>query len=87
MGSVSHTAVRGARSRHDAQDETQISTAAKLLIIQHGTDADIVAARRAEALLRDGNITEGNRWLEIFRRIAMSYLKPGRPRADLADLN
>jgi hypothetical protein len=74
MGSVSHAAVAGARSKHDAQDEAEISKAAKLLIDQHGKDADIVAARRADALLRDGNTTEGRRWLEIFRKIAMSFL-------------
>ena len=74
MGSVSHTAVAGAHSKHYAQEETEISKAAKLLIDQHGKDADIVAERRADALLRDGNTTEGNRWLEIFRKIAMSFL-------------
>jgi pyruvate dehydrogenase complex dehydrogenase (E1) component len=75
MGSASHKAAAGARGKHVAQDETEISKAAKLLIDQHGKDADIVAAQRADALLRDGNTAEGNRWLEIFRRIAMPRLR------------
>ena len=57
------------------QAKIEISKAAQLLVDQHGRDADIVAARRADALLCEGNTTEGARWLAIFRRIAMSYLR------------
>jgi hypothetical protein len=55
-------------------DEAEISKAAKLLVDEHGRDGDIVAAQRADAMLREGNTTEGTRWLRIFERIAMSYL-------------
>ena len=80
MGSFSHIAVSPARSRY-AQEETEIFKAAKLLIDEHGTDADIVAARRADALLRAGNTTEASLWLEIFRRISMLYLSPAPKKA------
>jgi len=78
MGSVSHTVVAAARSKDHIQDETEISIAAKLLVDQHGNNADIVAARRADALFRDGNTTEGARWLKIFHRIATSYLSTAK---------
>ena len=62
----------------DTHVETEISTAAKLLIGECGKDADIVAARRADALFRDGNATEGTRWLKIFRKLAMTrFSHPG----------
>ena len=67
--------VRGPASEEvGPQEETEISKAAELLVDQHGRDADLAAARRADALFRDGNTTEGTRWLGIFRRIAMSHL-------------
>jgi hypothetical protein len=72
MGSVSHLAAGVARSKHDTQHEIAIAKAAKLLVDQHGMDADIVAAQRADALLSKGNTAEGNRWVEIFQRIATS---------------
>ena len=51
--------------------QLEISTAAQVLIEEFGKDADVVAARRADALFRDGDTTEGARWLKIFRRLAM----------------
>ena len=57
------------------EDETEISKAAELLVDEHGGDGDIVAAQRADALLRDGNTAQGTRWLRVFRSIAMSYLR------------
>jgi len=71
MGSNKRLAVGAARSKNA---ETEISKAAKLLVDQHGRDADIVAAQRADALFCDGKTTEGARWLEIFRRLAMLSL-------------
>jgi hypothetical protein len=70
MGSTSHTS---ACSESDTQhDPAEILAAAKLLIDEHGSGADIVAARRADALFLDGNATEGKTWLKIFRSIAMT---------------
>ena len=51
--------------------DIEISKAVKRLVDQHGGDADIVAAKRADAFFRDGKTAEGSRWLEVFRRLAV----------------
>ncbi|HEV2668272.1 MAG TPA: hypothetical protein VG324_25370, partial [Blastocatellia bacterium] len=71
MGSVRQLGVGAMRRKYCAQDETEISREAKLLVDQHGRDADIVAAKRADALLCEGKTSEGTQWLEIFRSVAM----------------
>jgi hypothetical protein len=76
MGSVNHTVVAARHSKFHVRDESEISQAAKLLVDRHGDEADTVAARRADALFREGNATEGVLWLQIFRKVAMSYLSP-----------
>jgi len=74
MGSIRQSVIGAARSKNHTEDETEITRAAKLLVDQHGNDADIVAAQRADALFCEGKTTEGARWLEIFRRLAMLSL-------------
>jgi len=73
MGSVNQIVGVAKRPKHDVQNASEISKAVKRLVDQRGMDADVVAARRADALFREGNVSEGDRWLEIFRSIAMSY--------------
>jgi len=73
MGSASQTVNAAKRSEHDSHDETEISKAAGLLIAQYGEEAGTMAARRADALFREGNASEGALWLAIFRRIAMAH--------------
>ena len=73
MGSVNQIAGGAKRPKHYLQNDSDISKAVKLLVDQQGSDADVVAARRADALFREGKVSEGDRWLEIFRSIAMSY--------------
>jgi hypothetical protein len=75
MGSVRHTTVAAGRSKI-APDQAEIWKAAKLLMEQHGDDADVVAARRADTLLRNGQLAEGKRWLDVFQQIARSYFRP-----------
>ena len=58
---------------HSGQDEYQLARDADQLIIEHGEEADNVAARRADTLFRDGDLLGGVRWLKIFRRIAMAH--------------
>jgi hypothetical protein len=70
MGSVRQFA-GGTRRKYSAQDETEISREARRLVDRHGRDADIVAAKRADAFLCEGKTSEGAQWLEIFRRVAM----------------
>jgi hypothetical protein len=76
MGSVSHTVGAAKRSEHNTSNEREISKEAELLIAQHGEEAGTMAARRADALFREGNAGEGARWLAIFRKIALTH--PGR---------
>jgi len=73
MGSVSHSVEAAAkRSEYNTQDDIEISKAAGLLIAQYGEEAGTIAARRADALFREGN-DEGARWLAVFRKIAMTH--------------
>ena len=58
MGFVD-TSVAGDRSKDDRDDQIAVSRLVGLLIDQHHHDADIIAARRADCLFRDGNVTEG----------------------------
>lgn len=76
LGSVSHTIIDYALGKLDPRDEAEISSAAKSLVDQYGNEADIVAARRADVLLGDGNTAEGTKWLKIFRWIATLSLSP-----------
>jgi hypothetical protein len=55
----------GAESRADHESERLVS--------EHGEEADDIAARRADALFRNGDTLGGARWLKIFRRIAMAH--------------
>jgi hypothetical protein len=73
MGSVNQIVGGAKRPKHYLQNDSEISKAAKRLVDRHGSDADVVAARRADALFGEGNFSEGDRWLEIFRSIATSY--------------
>ena len=53
-------------------DELQLSRDVDQLLMEYGEDADNVAASRADALFREGDMTSGARWLRIFRKIAMA---------------
>jgi hypothetical protein len=44
------------------------------IVRQHGEDADIVAAKRADLLFSTGDAIEGTRWAKIFRAIAATHL-------------
>ena len=55
------------------EDEHLLSRDADRLLTEHGEDADHIAARRADALLREGDVAGGARWLKVFRRIAMAH--------------
>jgi len=76
MGSVGRTVDAAKRSKRITQNNPEISKQAALLIAQHGEDAGAMAARRADALFRQGKAGEGTRWLAIFRTIALT--RPGR---------
>ena len=71
MGSIRQPVIGAMRTNNATEDETEITRATELLVDQHGTDADIVAACRADTLFREGKITEGTQWLEIFRKLAV----------------
>ena len=69
-----HSVTDAAEGRdYSVQDEYQLTRDADQLISDHGEDADNVAARRADSLFRDGDLSGGVRWLKIFRRIAMVH--------------
>ena len=72
MGFVGHASVAEAGNKFDAQTESEISKRARSLITQHGDEADIIAARRADRLFRAGKAAEATQWLNVFRSIAMS---------------
>ena len=74
MGSVSTTPPSGGRSNAELREDDEIAKEADLLVRQRGADADIYAARRADALFHVGNEAEASRWLKIFRKIATSRL-------------
>jgi hypothetical protein len=73
MGSVSQSVDAAKRSEYTNQDDSEVSKAARLLIARHGEDAATMAARRADALFREGNASEGALWLAIFRKIALTH--------------
>jgi hypothetical protein len=61
----------------DATDHTNdLLKDANLLVSEHGEDADIVAAQRADSFFCVGDAISGTRWLNIFRFIARSHLRP-----------
>jgi hypothetical protein len=67
-------ACESAASHEDGgSDEFQLLRDADRLVTEHGEDADQIAARRADSLFLDGNVSGGTRWLKIFRRIAMAH--------------
>lgn len=60
----------------DATDDTNdLLKDVYLLVSEHGEDADIVAAQRADSFFYAGDAISGTRWLNIFRMIARSYLR------------
>ena len=74
MGGTSMHSASDAEGREDAgHEDYHLSRDADRLMTEHGDDADHVAARRADSLFRNGDLTGGARWLKIFRRIAMAH--------------
>ena len=55
---------------------TDIYRSAKLLIDQHGPDAELEAARRADQLRDKGDLDGQATWLRI-RKAVLELLKPG----------
>jgi hypothetical protein len=76
LGGASMYSVDGPRgdfNRHwDAYGD--LSRDIAQIVRQHGEDADIVAAKRADLLFRTGDAIEGTRWATIFRTIAATHL-------------
>lgn len=69
-----HSACESAAHHEDGgSEEFQLSRDADQLVTEHGEDADHVAARRADSLFLNGDVSGGARWLKIFRRIAMAH--------------
>jgi hypothetical protein len=52
-------------------DDPDIFRAARLLIDQHGEDAPIRAAQRADALADEGDMEDGTVWRRILEAIAV----------------
>ena len=67
---------------HESSDEDSHSNDAALLLNEHGQNADVVAAFRADELFRRGDAAGGTRWLNIFRAIATWHLRRGRVKPD-----
>jgi hypothetical protein len=67
----------------DVQAESEILQMAQLLSAEHRHDADIVAALRADGLFRAGNAADATRWLNVFRRIALSRSRNAGQRGDV----
>jgi len=57
----------------DGSDEFHLLRDVDQLLVEYGEGADSVAAFRADALFREGNMSSGARWLKIFRKIAMAH--------------
>jgi hypothetical protein len=69
-----HSAIDSATGREDAgTDEQMMVREAQSLLNEHGEEADVVAARRADAHFRSGDAVAGTRWLKVFRRIALAH--------------
>jgi hypothetical protein len=74
LGGRLPTARDSAHGREDGNETERASSRdAERLVAEHGEAADEVAARRADALFRDGDTVGGTRWLKIFRRIALAH--------------
>ena len=71
--------VRGDLNQHLAACGGDLSGEIAQIVRQHGEEADIVAAKRADLSFRTGDTIEGARWVTIFRTIAASHL--GRAQA------
>jgi hypothetical protein len=52
-----------------AQRDFNLSQRIEALIFEHGTDADIVAAQRADSFFLSGDDDAGGMWSMIFRQI------------------
>ncbi len=59
--------------------ELDIWRAANLLIRQHGSEAELVAARRADLMLERGDPDGERVWLQIRRAIIEFAALPGTP--------
>src|SRR5689334_25404435 len=57
-----------------ASPSKEIARDAGHLIIEHGNDADLIAARRADGFFRVGDEAAGRRWAEIFLFLAARHL-------------
>ena len=71
----SSTAAGGGHRQHEEDAVLDLSRDADLLINEHGDDADVVAAHRADSLFRRGDTFGAERWSKIFRMIAASHLR------------
>jgi hypothetical protein len=60
--------------------ETDIWTAANMMIEMHGADAEIHAAMRADALLERGDMDGVNAWKRIIK--AIEVLRIEKPQAN-----
>jgi hypothetical protein len=68
-----HYAIDAVSREDGGQEEHQLLKDADRLLTEHGEEADHVAARQADSLFRNGDISGGTRWLKIFRRIAIAH--------------
>jgi len=71
----SHTVPIRGYSRAIARHTKDLVKQADQLVSEHGDDADIIAAKRADSFFCAGNAAVGTRWLNIFRIIAHSHLR------------
>jgi hypothetical protein len=64
--------------------DSDVSRDVARVIRQHGEDADIVAAKQADVYFRAGDVTQGARWMKIFRTIAASHVWRAKANAGIA---
>ena len=60
----------------DMVDDTEVYRSAKLLVEQHGADALLEAALRADELLDAGDLDGQAVWMRIMKAV-LELLKPG----------
>jgi hypothetical protein len=63
---------------NQSEEAHKLAEDMELLVAEHGGDADIAAAERAESAFLAGDDVAGERWIEIFRQIAKSHLLRAR---------
>jgi hypothetical protein len=80
MASAGKSAAAG-DPRKPTEQEDEIARDAKLLVQEHGDQAETVAAHRADALFRAGDSAAGARWLKVFQRIAGTHARGARRQA------